>query len=609
MVKNKRYYPLPLRAVALVLTVLLLWSGLLLTALGCVGLMAGADGAMAPERIAERYLNRDIEPLAQTYFKDGTVGELPSLYAYTITAADGAEIVSTYDGGEYLAAVTRRIHDGDKRNRRWLTVTLYCPPAAELTGDSPIEKTVRMVQMAEHGCAWLLGGGILCVVLTVCGAAFLCCAAGRRREGDPTATGLSRIPFDVFTVLWAGAAALPIALLRRLPFGHNLVYLAAWVVTAVWLTALLMSYLLSVAVRVKTRTLWRNTLVARLWWALRGAMVAAGRHLPLVWQVLTVAAVLSLAELAALIYFRDHTTTVLVLWAAEKLVLIPLVLWLALGLARLQGGIRRIADGEVTHQVSTNGLAGALKASAEDINRAGDGLQSAVEQQLKSERMKTELITNVSHDLKTPLTSIINYVDLMEKEDPQDPTLQEYLAVLSRQSVRLKKLVDDLLEASKASTGNLKVEMAPCCLSVLLEQVVGEYSERARAANVALLLQTPPQEVTALADGRHLWRVLDNLLSNVCKYVQPHTRAYLDLTVEGAWAHIVLRNVSREPLHITPDELMERFVRGDSARHTEGSGLGLAIARSLMELQGGTLTLTVDGDLFKVDLALPITEQ
>lgn len=602
MEKKKRYYPLPIRVTVWVLTVLLLCGGVALTALGGVGLALG-EKATAQARIVKPYLDSYASKAAEFYAREGTVKKPPAPCSYVVTNERGEVLAATYDGGAYLASSSdthHRKHDTD------VTVTVYCPPADALTGNSPMEQAVRLVTVAVSGCRGYLIGGVLGLCLSVAGLVFLCCAVGRRRDGEVALRWVDRIPFDVFTLLWAVLCGLCGGLVR-LPFGGALrvvLLFAAMLCLAVLLT----SWLFSVAVRAKSGTLWRNTLIGGLWRALQRASAAAGRHLPVVWQVVGVLLAVSAIELLALLAFDLLTRRLLVLWLAEKVLLLPLLLWAALGLTRLHGGLRRMADGDITHQVSTRHLTGGLKAAAEDINRLGDGLQEAVEQQIKSERMKTELITNVSHDIKTPLTSIINYVDLMEKENPEDPTLQEYLAVLSRQSARLKKLVDDLLEASKASTGNLSVDCAPCRLNVLLEQVVGEYSERAQAADVTLCPAYPAETVTALADGRHLWRVLDNLLCNVCKYAQPHTRAYLDLTAEGNTAHIVLRNVSREALHISADELMERFVRGDDSRHTEGSGLGLAISRSLMELQGGGLNLTVDGDLFKVELTLPLAE-
>lgn len=229
-------------------------------------------------------------------------------------------------------------------------------------------------------------------------------------------------------------------------------------------------------------------------------------------------------------------------------------------------------------------------------------MSRAVEERMKSERFKTELITNVSHDIKTPLTSIINYVDLLEKEKLDNPKAEEYLEVLERQSARLKKLIEDLMEASKASTGNLAVHLERLEAGVFLVQTVGEFEEKTMASNLELLIQKPETPVYIMADGRHFWRVIDNLMNNICKYAQPGTRVYINLEVSGEEVLMTFRNTSRYALNISSEELMERFVRGDSSRNTEGSGLGLSIAQSLMELMNGKMELYVDGDLFKVVL-------
>jgi len=233
-------------------------------------------------------------------------------------------------------------------------------------------------------------------------------------------------------------------------------------------------------------------------------------------------------------------------------------------------------------------------------------MSSAVEERMKSERMKTELITNVSHDIKTPLTSIINYSDLIAKETDDPAKVREYTEVLTRQSVRLKKLIEDLIEASKASTGNLEVLLAPCESNVLLSQAAGEYEAKMKEHNLELVVSQPDHPVMIMADGRRLWRVFDNLLNNICKYAQEGTRVYLSLTETSSGAEISFKNTSRQQLNITADELKERFVRGDSSRNTEGNGLGLSIAQSLTELQKGTMELCVDGDLFKVTLKFPM---
>jgi signal transduction histidine kinase len=221
---------------------------------------------------------------------------------------------------------------------------------------------------------------------------------------------------------------------------------------------------------------------------------------------------------------------------------------------------------------------------------------------MKSERFKTELITNVSHDIKTPLTSIINYVDLLGKEPLDNPTAQEYLEILNHQSARLKKLIEDLIEASKASTGNLPVHPELCDATVMLTQVVGEFKERAEANSLDIVVDSPEPPINIMADGRHLWRVIDNLMSNICKYALPGTRVYIDLERRDGMVVMTFRNISRDRLNISSDELMARFVRGDSSRNTEGNGLGLSIARSLTELMEGDLEIRIDGDLFKAIL-------
>lgn len=280
--------------------------------------------------------------------------------------------------------------------------------------------------------------------------------------------------------------------------------------------------------------------------------------------------------------------------------------WVLSQLSRLIEGAKHLSEGDLSYKIDTAHLHGSFRRNADMLNRISSGCAVEVERRMKSEHLKTELLTNVSHDIKTPLTSIINYVDLLKKTDPQPKEAREYADVLERQSNRLKKLLEDLIEASKASTGNITVELAPTDAAELLRQAVGEYSERLTAQSLETVLRIGGESCTITADGRLLWRVFDNLLGNVVKYAMPGTRVYLDLTEQGGQSSIVVKNISREALNIDTDELMERFVRGDASRATEGSGLGLSIARSLTECMGGRFELSVDGDLFKVTLRFPI---
>ena len=279
----------------------------------------------------------------------------------------------------------------------------------------------------------------------------------------------------------------------------------------------------------------------------------------------------------------------------------------AAGRDRILEGLRRITGGELQYKIPVEVLKGEQKTMAEYINHIGEGLDAAVENSLKQERMKTELITNVSHDIKTPLTSIINYVDLLQREPFDDPKIVEYLKVLEEKSQRLKILTEDVVEASKASSGAISLEIVKLNFVELLHQVMGEFEEKFTEKNLTLMVHLENQPVMIMADGRRLWRVLENIFSNVVKYAMEGTRVYAETVTEKGKISFSLKNISAQPLNIPAEELTERFIRGDVSRNTEGSGLGLSIARSLTELQGGEFRLYLDGDLFKVTIAFPLS--
>ena len=270
----------------------------------------------------------------------------------------------------------------------------------------------------------------------------------------------------------------------------------------------------------------------------------------------------------------------------------------------LLGG-RALAAGDLSYQVDTSRMVLDFKSHGEDLNHIAQGMAAAVDQRMRSERMKTELITNVSHNIKTPLTSIINYADLIGKEPPNSEKIPEYAAVLTRQSERLKRLIEDLVEASKASTGSLSVHLDRLGMVQLVQQALGEFEEKFAQSRLTVVPAFPEEECSILADGRHLWRVIDNLLSNCNKYALEGTRIYVEVCRWEGKVVLSIKNISRQPLNIPAERLMERFVRGEESRTTEGSGLGLSIARSLTELQGGAFRLDIDGDLFKAVVSFP----
>ena len=321
--------------------------------------------------------------------------------------------------------------------------------------------------------------------------------------------------------------------------------------------------------------------------------------LPVVWRTVVAVGIVLGSNLLVAVNFA-WSGAAQFFWIVGAIVVSVAVVYVALCMKRLQKGGRKLAEGDLNYKIETKGLLFDFAEHAENLNKIGDGMAAAVEERIKSERFKAELITNVSHDIKTPLTSIINYVDLLSKKEIEEPEIQKYIDVLDRQSKRLKKLTEDLVDASKASTGNIKMEMAPCKVGLLMSQTVAEYKTKAEENDLELILKMPEEELEILADGRRLWRVFDNLMNNICKYGQHGTRVYLGLEEAEGKAVITYRNISKYELDISEKELMERFVRGDKSRHTEGSGLGLSIARNLVELQDGTFDLKIDGDLFKV---------
>lgn len=331
------------------------------------------------------------------------------------------------------------------------------------------------------------------------------------------------------------------------------------------------------------------------------------KRIPLVSTTVVTYLIICVLEFFGAAFFFDGKTDIL--WLLDKLILLPVVIYVALCCKRLLLAGEALAEGQLNHTVNTEGMIGEIKAHGNHLNSIGLGIARAVEERTKSERLKTELITNISHDLKTPLTSIINYSDLICQEQTENENITEYSQVLMRQSGRLKKLLEDLVEASKAVTGNLEINLAPCEVGVILSQAVGEYQRRLEEKGLELHITQPEQPVQIMADGKQLWRVFDNLLNNICKYAQESSRVYLSVERQEEQVMIIFRNMSKYALNVSAEELEERFVRGDRSRHMEGNGLGLSIAKSLLELQGAGMQIVIDGDLFKVILSFQVLEE
>jgi len=440
--------------------------------------------------------------------------------------------------------------------------------------------------------------------------------AGYRNGEEEVRLGFfDRIPFLIFLGVTVGAELILIGLTVSFFGSTRVTDLIGFNDAAVLLGGALFvmavigfALLHTICVRIKAKMFLRTTFAYYCYRLVKKIFLKAGNwvvmHVPLavrLFVLVPVAGIITLIE-AALI--QDASTAVALLFILARLWGIALIVYLVWGYARLRDGASRMAAGHLEQPVRETYLTPEYRSFAKDLNGMGQSIQVAVEERMKSEHLKTQLITNVSHDIKTPLTSIINYVDLMQKENTTEEERKEYLGILAHQSDRLKKLIQDLIDASKASSGAVEVSLSETDLCTMVGQITGEYQDKMEAAGLSVITRNMGEEVKVSADGNLLWRVMDNLFTNVLKYAMPGTRVYIETKEEAGTVLFTVSNISNTELGVTGDELMERFVRGDRSRNTEGSGLGLSIAKSLMELMGGDLVILVDGDMFKAVLKL-----
>lgn len=472
-----------------------------------------------------------------------------------------------------------------------------------------IYRECRALYHMRFAILWVLGISIFAGLNSFL---FLMCSAGHRNgmEGIQPSV-FSSIPLDLYTAFYGITAFFLLLIIGNLfDYTFDSIFDMAVISAAVsaevlWCTF----YLRELTVRMKLGDWWKNSVVyyvLRLLWKIirlfwRGSCFIL-KGVPSILGTLICFVGICILEFLIAVLFRVESDALLI-WLLEKIVLFPAIVYIAMMCKRLLNGSRALAEGRQEEIVDTSHMFGDFMECGENLNNIGKGISRAVAERMKSEHLKTELITNVSHDIKTPLTSIINYANLIAEETTENEKIREYSEVLVRQSARMKKLLEDLLEASKATTGNLEVNFQPCEVSVILSQAIGEYQQRMEEKQLELIVTQPEQEINILADGRHLWRVFDNLLNNICKYAREDSRVYLNVEAAEEKVSIIFRNMSKYALNITPEELQERFVRGDKSRHMDGNGLGLSIAKSLMDLMNGRMEIVTDGDLFKVILS------
>ena len=473
-------------------------------------------------------------------------------------------------------------------------------------------KLVQMIYELRYGMMVLLA---VALAVSAAGVVYLCCAAGKTKPGqEPVPGALNKIPLDIYAAV-AGTggyllAALAVQLMEYWIYkvdnlNPGTLALTGVILTGVALLAVGFFYALVAQIKAKDRYWWNRSLTKWMVDRLVAGGRAVGAVLPMIWSFLLIGVgKIALLILATVVYVELRNIWLLV---AAVTACLALVIYGGYCYGTILRGAEKMAKGDLQARIDTRYMVGFYSRCAEHLNALAEVAIAAAQKQLRSERMKTELITNISHDIKTPLTSIINYVDILQAA-PEGPDRDQYLEVLGRQSQRLKKLIEDLMEMSRASSGSIRAEMTKLDPVETLRQALGEFADKLEEKDLTVVFPEGEQVSAIWADGRLTWRVLSNLLSNVVKYALPGTRVYVDMTQPESKVLISIKNISREPLNMTAEELMERFVRGDASRNTEGSGLGLNIAKSLMELQKGQLKLLADGDLFKATLVFSKAE-
>lgn len=469
--------------------------------------------------------------------------------------------------------------------------------------------------------------GMICLALGILGCAatlymlVLLTGAPEEQNPSPLIQRMDRLPAEISLVLYLAACGIALLISQLIFFKIIHLFLSTenWYYGELVFKVLILyvtgvSAVLNLLKQYKSGVLWKNSLLNK---GLRTILLYFKHHrfttrIMITYSLFLIFNVVMIMAFSFLLFtYNDLESRILM--GAVALLFLLLDLWVfhqmyknAWQTDQINQALLNISNGNTTYKIDTKLFYGKERELAENINHISTGLETALQEKVRSERLKADLITNVSHDIKTPLTSIINYVDLIKREKIQDPRIQGYLEVLEQKSQRLKTLTEDLVEASKASSGNLKLDMTSIDFVELIYQTNGEFEEKFALRHLELVSTLPDDAMLIEADGRYLWRVLENLYNNAFKYAMEHSRVYVDITKEEENILFTIKNISENPLNIRADELTERFVRGDVARTTEGSGLGISIAKSLTELQGGQFQLYIDGDLFKATVAFPL---
>ncbi len=494
-------------------------------------------------------------------------------------------------------------------------------------GDAYYENYISYIKI-KNITKYLFIAAIVSLCIMILLLVYLFYSAGRKNGIDKIVMSkFDKVYIEIHTLIVFIAAIISMWFLSKVFFYGNIMGYYIRIILVLSVDYFIgLAYLLSITRKLKSETIRNNWLVLKVFYKVSSfiKLCFSGKVFK-TWILLFLTLYVFINSLLAIVialfldkflsyifhgYYGSHTGVVfiiaLVLFIAMNIFVFYMTAKSLKSLPEIMEAAKQISSGNLDYKLNTADMSVTFSAFAENIQSIQGGLKKAVEEAIKGERMKTDLITNVSHDLKTPLTSIINYVDLLKKEPMGNQKAQEYINVLDEKSIRLKALIEDLIEASKASSGNLSVDIQKVDLCELVMQTFGEYREKFEISGLDIRTNIADKNIFVQADGKHMWRIIENLLSNVLKYSMKNSRVYISLTRSELYGVLTIKNISELPLEMSVEQLTERFVRGDISRTTEGSGLGLSITQSLTNIQKGNFNVEIDGDLFKVTLEVPL---
>ena len=463
--------------------------------------------------------------------------------------------------------------------------------------EKAISSMLEKVPLVNKGCYILIPVGSILAMLMII---FLIISIGEDRKLNY----FDKIPLEIVIIAFICIGTIPFIFLSNYFYVTDNDYtggISIIITIALFIYIIACIFMTTLIKRLKSKQFWRTTIVGKIFYWFKDVFLKnLSYSVNTTPKVILVSIGVVILSYLISILFSGLARIILLIILYGKV--IHEIIKFTRDCSKIEKKLEEMKNGNNSVPLNIDDFTLKFKDTAQNINNISEGIEIAVQERMKSERLKAELITNVSHDIKTPLTSIINYVDLLKKEKIENEKAKEYIVILENKSQRLKKLTEDLVEASKIQTGNVSLKKEKINVELLIKQAAGEFEDKFSKKELDTIIESDRNEVFILADNRYMYRIIENLFSNISKYAMENSRVYIDIKTKKDKVNICIKNISKEKLNISSDELMQRFVRGDSSRTTEGSGLGLSIAQNLTTIQGGTFNLVLDGDLFKVEI-------